>query len=307
MLISNSDITVRFYLKRCGEVYFSFPKFKNPLLERNSINYAESKGYDFRKWVANQSYFFLRDISHTHQHHSPTSDTIIILQERNNGGLKWRKNIIYSLQYYIIRTKRQAEKLALVRAEGIFAYYLSYFYICQQVLNEQDVSQLPKFSNDALSMSLKAKFQEELSISQDNISKNTSRMSRVGLHNALTIGVVGLLFTFTTLFLDRESTEFDLVYFFINSQAYNIFGIIVILFAVMFVLLNGNLHKWHINSSLGRGLFELLNINRKQSIFAVYIMLALLLFITTTVGWQAIVYIMNAFDLPKHIQYTLQY
>jgi hypothetical protein len=81
-LRSSADITLDFEIIRDGELKVSIPYFSNPDLAFASRAFAEQDGHDFDKWIADQSYFFIRDIAHQHQHHDEAVDTILILQKR---------------------------------------------------------------------------------------------------------------------------------------------------------------------------------------------------------------------------------
>jgi hypothetical protein len=127
-----ADIKIDFWLNRSGEIFLAKPDFQDPDLERASQNYAVDLGHDLSLWMANQTYFFLRDISHGHQHHIPSADTIIILQDRVQGDkITWRRNIIYSLQHYIIRAKRGADAKSLAQAAGVLSYCMSFEALCR--------------------------------------------------------------------------------------------------------------------------------------------------------------------------------
>ena len=115
---SSADLSTEFHLCRSGEVFFGIPKYLDLRLKTASDSYAQEEGHDFTLAVANQAYSFLRDIAHTHQHHDPKADTILILQNRGTDPLRWRTNIIYSLHYYIVRLKRHGKKAELIRAMG---------------------------------------------------------------------------------------------------------------------------------------------------------------------------------------------
>lgn len=125
-------------------------------LERRSVEHARKKGNDLLKWVADQAYFFLRDLTHKHQHHSLSSDTILILQERHRDELGWRKNIIFSLQYYIIRSKRFGDVESIYQAQGVLGYCMSFRAICDHVLADK-AKTLPIYNDDALIQSLDAR------------------------------------------------------------------------------------------------------------------------------------------------------
>ena len=81
---------------------------------------------DERGTVANQAYYFMRDISHVHQHHEPSSDTILKVYPdgdlRNSENSNWKRETLYALHKFIIQQKRTRRLEALVRCKGVLAY-----------------------------------------------------------------------------------------------------------------------------------------------------------------------------------------
>jgi len=92
LLQNTADISVKFIVHRTGEIFVAKPLFSDSELEYASTDYAVQWGHDMPKWIADQSYFFFRDVSHQHQHHAPSSDTILLLQQRDKAGVAWRRN-----------------------------------------------------------------------------------------------------------------------------------------------------------------------------------------------------------------------
>ena len=78
--------------------------------------------------LANQIFFFLKDISHVHQHHHPSHDAITEVTEISNAAdeSKWIAETQFCLYRAIIRFKRFRNEKALFRAAGILAYAQSF-------------------------------------------------------------------------------------------------------------------------------------------------------------------------------------
>jgi len=192
-LRQNADIRVYFRLLRSGEVFFSNPRFRDKELENNSLAYANSKGHDFRSWIANQAYFFLRDLCHRHQHHDAYSDTILILQDRTTlMPRRWRLNIIYSLHFALIRAKRHSEVTSLAQALGLLSYAKSFEKICAKDPDWKD----SKYNYNELTGSIEARLKElELqNAQQDRISaKNRNRNSSFLTFIAIVMGILAIL------------------------------------------------------------------------------------------------------------------
>lgn len=72
-------------------------------------------------YVANQAFFFLKDISHKHQHHPNTSDTITELGKLDRRN-SWVIQTHYRIHRKIIELRRSRDPKKLYNASGILAY-----------------------------------------------------------------------------------------------------------------------------------------------------------------------------------------
>lgn len=158
-LKKHADIILEFEIIRDGELRVSLPHFSDQDLAYASRAFAEQDGHDFDKWIADQAYFFLRDISHKHQHHDDAVDTILILQKAGDDDVAWRRNIIFSLHFYIISARRTRDARSLIRALGILAYYKSFAALSKIKLGDL-FNQIPVFQDEALKDSLNAAIDE---------------------------------------------------------------------------------------------------------------------------------------------------
>ena len=207
-----ADIEIEFDLERNGEVYFSQPVFKEKPLQEASERFAISDGHNIRKWVADQCYFFLRDATHAHQHHESTSDTILILQDRRNDDIQWRKNVIYSLHYAIIRFKRDPDARSALRAMGILAYCNSFTECCRMKLKDQFIG-FPEFNNDSLLLSLRAK-SDEISTAEQIISnRHSAELERAATSRTIALLLVAILIAGIAILIQprisaQEKSEF---------------------------------------------------------------------------------------------------
>ncbi|SLN23128.1 hypothetical protein ROJ8625_00920 [Roseivivax jejudonensis] len=80
--------------------------------------------------LANQAFYFLKDICHVHQHHHQTHDAITKLVPTAGyeaGAERWVDETLFSLYRAIIRFKRYKNEKALFRAAGILAYAQSFY------------------------------------------------------------------------------------------------------------------------------------------------------------------------------------
>lgn len=78
--------------------------------------------------LANQAFYFVKDVAHVHQHHDPTHDAIteVTATSNDNPDRTWVSETMFSLYRAIIRYKRFRSEKALFRAAGIIAYARSF-------------------------------------------------------------------------------------------------------------------------------------------------------------------------------------
>jgi len=196
-----ADIHIEFHLYRDGEVYFCSPSFANQDFRDRSENFAATTGHNITKWIADQCYFFLRDLTHTHQHHEPSSDTILILQERGDDDVQWRNNIIYSLHYAIIRFKRYADSKYTLRATGILGYCKSFMACCERKASKTNIATLAEFNCNDLLLSLHAKSQESSADEQTRSNSTASTFAKVNAWRTYTLAIAAILITILPVFV----------------------------------------------------------------------------------------------------------
>jgi len=232
-LVAHADIFLAFELRRTGEVYVSEPTFSDPDLEYASASLANEGGHDFQKWIADQSYFFLRDIIHQHQHHEPHVDTILTLQKRTLDEAAWRQHILFSLHYYIISARRTRHPPVLIQAIGVLAYCRSFVGVCRTAGYDND--QLPQFETEAIETSLRS------SIDENSYSIAEQERSGVRVWNArLTlIAILAPVLALTGVFVQpRIGTEDGIRRFpdlnrasdFLSENFSAVLGLLVLLF-----------------------------------------------------------------------------
>jgi len=71
--------------------------------------------------LANEVYFFAKDITHRHQHHDPRSDTTLTIFE-HSGTDEWVINTFRSLRFHVIAEKRECNEAGYSDALGFLAY-----------------------------------------------------------------------------------------------------------------------------------------------------------------------------------------
>ncbi|WP_141713396.1 hypothetical protein [Bradyrhizobium elkanii] len=268
-MAATADIAIEFELHRDGEAVLATPSFREAALEEASVKFAKDAGHDLQKWVADQGYFFLRDMAHMHQHHEPYSDTILILQDRDAADTQWRKNIIYSLHYAIIRFKRDADIRATWRAMGILAYCSSFALCCQRRLGTRFVG-FPEFNEIALGNSLQAKANEILVAEQSFANEQSRRFAHASTVRTIAIAVTAIVIAVLAILIqprisDTEKGAFPKLFAASTFAADNFLsfvGLSFIVLAVTWVTTHGD---WVTKTPSGRSILEASYVRRWPS------------------------------------------
>lgn len=152
-LAAKASVHVDFQLARDGVVRVSRPHFGLASLGERSTAEAQAIGIDFPRYVAEQAYFFLRDVAHAHQHHEPQTDTLLGLQDTDASDEEWRNRLLFALHYHVIAQRRARDPAALVHAQGVIAYANSFEALSNRRLAPRE---LVKFEAEALDASISA-------------------------------------------------------------------------------------------------------------------------------------------------------
>lgn len=138
-------------LVRTGHVTITIDEM--PLMDGESEADARILG----KLAANQIFYFLKDISHVHQHHDPKQDAITEVTRFDPANPdRWIEKTQNALYREIIRFKRFRNEQSLFRASGVLSYAKSFE---RSIGNGSSQSRL--FNTDELEVSL-AVSREEL-------------------------------------------------------------------------------------------------------------------------------------------------
>lgn len=201
-LLKKADISIAVELMRTGFARFGEPNFIDEELYIASKNYVEvEQQHRFNRILADQCYFFLRDLAHVHQHHGKTSDTILVLQDsRDVSDDEWKRNIVYSLQHYVIRSKRDSSPFSLTQSLGVMAYCRSFMAICSSS-GESAAAPLPSYNDAAALQSIQARIQEQ------EIYENRRAVRRsIGI---AVLALVAILVAGMAIFVQPLVTEVD--------------------------------------------------------------------------------------------------
>lgn len=125
-----ASLNVPFFLRRTGETFIAYDPAEQLWAGRPKFDPPNGRR-DPQHEVVSQTFYFLRDIAHTHQHHDPYTDTIVDLyrlsrrspERRRN---KWRDSVLFTLYGKIVHFKK-AQKLKLYHSSaGVLAYARSF-------------------------------------------------------------------------------------------------------------------------------------------------------------------------------------
>lgn len=107
--------------------------------------------------LANQVFFFLKDITHVHQHHDSSHDAIteLTIIRDNSDNKDWVRQTQKALFQAIIRYKRFRNEKALLRSSGILAYLKSF----QELYGNSEISS-QHIHTDAIEKSLNSSLEE---------------------------------------------------------------------------------------------------------------------------------------------------
>ena len=105
---SDSCYKVEFQLERNGKLTISAPPQQDEITTIDGV-------------LANQVFYFVKDIAHVHQHRDPKHDSITEMSPINSDDEIWKAQTSYSLYRSIIRYKRFRSEKALFRASGVLA------------------------------------------------------------------------------------------------------------------------------------------------------------------------------------------
>ncbi|MBY2969505.1 hypothetical protein [Rhizobium leguminosarum] len=201
-LAARCDLSVNVVLNRDGVVTLSHIEWRNNSLRQNTIAFADEIEFDLEHGLADQMFFYLRDLTHQHQHHGNDADTITTTQRlRAPNDMSWSLEIMYSLYYHIITVKRKENPAEHVRALGILAYLQSYKTIIKRRAEKIDPHFVfPNFDDTSSKESIKAT-KDYIDLRLNEQKKNSDNQK------AFLLWVVATTFTvinFTVSFADKN-------------------------------------------------------------------------------------------------------
>lgn len=296
-LKETADIHVDFVLMRTGDVFFAKPFVRDKNLEAKSVAFAKQWGRDFHKGMADQCYFFLRDIVHKHQHHPAGDDTVLILQERDLEEIKWRKLIIFSLYYFIIGAKRSNGFSHQVRALGILSYCKSFQANCNRRFG--GAAEFPIFNNDELRESIDARIREDQKIEETRQYHETRRVLTGGAIRSYSLSGVAIILSLFALFVqphinDAEKSKYSAVYKFSEVITADAVPLAAGLFIVLLIAWCLTSHR-ALKNTFGMDVLETGNTNRRKSVPLIILIGVAAVGVTAYFQWALIVHLLSAF------------
>lgn len=202
--------------------------------------------------------FFLKDITHHHQHHDPSTDTIVdIYKTQKNDDISWRSKTLRVLLKKIYQCKRDHRSNVLTTSFGTLAYAKSF----RKNFEKQGSNKIlhPTFNDVELEQSIKAR-QDDLSFSIQKRIRNSESFRN------LFFGSLGVLITLSSLLkLVRKDLKVEpspiltfLAEFLVQNTIYSAVILAIFIFSSMVVTGAIDILNW----PFIRGLMRVLQVYR---------------------------------------------
>jgi len=137
-LASLSSFNARFQTQRDGETLIDIPALSG--FSSNSPAFPDDepqRGHIIHA-VTSQLFYFLRDVGHVHQHHNPSTDTVVNLHLFDGkDDLTWRCETLRALYRKVLEYKRRKDVAVYGASLGVLAYAEAFERACNERLNEQ--------------------------------------------------------------------------------------------------------------------------------------------------------------------------
>jgi hypothetical protein len=136
--------------------------------------------------ICAQLFFFVKDISHRHQHHHPKTDTILDVYRKDHPH--WQDEMLRSLYKKVLDFKRSRNEWVYSSALGVLSYIKAFKKVCK----ERRIKITAGRDDEDLSESIKT--------TQNELRHITSQ--KVGFRNALitiTLAIIGAMLMLSSL------------------------------------------------------------------------------------------------------------
>jgi hypothetical protein len=113
---------------------------------------------DQQELVCQQAFFYLKDITHEHQHHNQKTDTMIGLHLITDGDSEaiWYSRTLKRLYKRVLEFKRSKDQNIYASTLGLLAYVDSFCTIAKEKLTLDDYKKIPIKNHETLKSSIKA-------------------------------------------------------------------------------------------------------------------------------------------------------
>jgi hypothetical protein len=140
--------------------------------------------------LASQTFYFLKDIGHRHQHHHESTDQIVLLYEiEGDDDVAWRRSTIFGIYRKVIQLKRDPHVSTFSDALGLIAYGESFRGISNREVGQ---GKLPEYYAKETADSIRS--------TQARVEREASqRQKRIDIFRNLVISLAGILFSFMGL------------------------------------------------------------------------------------------------------------
>jgi hypothetical protein len=144
-------------ISRSGKTTISVDAADLVHADRPSLGSTDEERIRYAHRLASQVFYFLRDIGHHHQHHDPSTDTIVdLLRMEGTDDFSWREQVLFNIYRTIIQYKRNPKNRQFHECLGLLAYASTFQEICKQELGQEAAKRLPYFNDDGLERSLRS-------------------------------------------------------------------------------------------------------------------------------------------------------
>ncbi|WP_287962316.1 hypothetical protein [Alcanivorax sp.] len=192
-LSKSADFHVSFEMQRSGITTIQCPDAMVLSDDLPHFPPQEERRERLTDVVCSQLFFFLKDIAHHHQHHSPYTDTLVDIYPLYDGDdLTWRGETIRTLARKVVQYKRHRRNEEFFSALGILAYAKAFLNLSSKELGEKARDIQPSLDLDSLAFSIKAS-------QSATHSSNQEKIRRMDNLRSILIAVVGIFISMVGL------------------------------------------------------------------------------------------------------------
>jgi hypothetical protein len=186
-LVSRADFTCRFTLNKNGEATLVPPEKWTGHEQCDSDEKKEEQQYK----VCSHLFYFLRDLGHRHQHHSPNTDNITLLYPKGDDKL-WKYEVFRRIYLKMTDYEWQKKETVYFSCLGLLSYVRSFNRIFREDLKEFDLVRQAIIPLRNMELSIEASYQTMSQLMR-------SRQAAADNFRGVTIGLVGLVLSFASL------------------------------------------------------------------------------------------------------------